>query len=115
LFVVSNVAPSTDLLFEALAERVAEIVLARLPNPAAPEPSGFVPVEGAADFLGLSVPAVRMHVKRGTLPFHKIGKRVLFDRAELRATARTKAAMTKWRRWIVTLRSMNTNVGRRGK
>ena len=88
---MSDVAPSPDL-FDQLAERVAEIVLKRLPDQATPEPSGFVPVEGAADFLGLSPSAVRMHVKRGTLPFHKLGKRVLFDLAELRDYVRSGAA-----------------------
>jgi excisionase family DNA binding protein len=79
-------------LFDQLAERVAEIVLARLPVPAAPELEGFVRVEGAADFLGLTAPAVRMLVKRGTLPCHRLGSRLLFDRTELREYVRSGAA-----------------------
>lgn len=79
----NKVAPSPDL-FEALAERVAQIVLDRLPEPAPTEPNGFVRIEGAADYLDLTVPALRMLVKRGQLPCHRIGKRVLFDLSELR-------------------------------
>lgn len=83
-----SVAASSDLFVEALAERVAELVVARLPQPATTEAEGFVRVEGAADFLGLTVPAVRMLQKRGEIPSHKVGKRVLYDRAELREWVR---------------------------
>jgi excisionase family DNA binding protein len=82
---------TTDL-FDQLAERVAEIVLARLPKPAAPEQDGFMRIPQAAEFLGLSVSAVRMATKRGELPCHRVGKRVLFDRGELREFVRSGPA-----------------------
>lgn len=88
---MSNVAQSPDI-FEALAERVAEIVLARLPAPAAPEPDGFMRVGTAAEFLGMSEAAVRMACKREVIPCHRIGRRVLFDRAELREYIRSGRA-----------------------
>ena len=88
---MSNVDSSPDL-FEALAERVAEIVLSRLPEPAPQEPEGFVRVKKAAEYLDLSVAAVRMLVKRELLPCHRLGNRVLFDLAELREYVRSGSA-----------------------
>jgi excisionase family DNA binding protein len=79
-----------DGILERLADLVAERVLVRMPEPA--ERDGFVRVEGAAEFLGLTVPAVRMLIKRGKLPCHRIGSRVLFDLSELREFVRSGRA-----------------------
>jgi excisionase family DNA binding protein len=73
---------------DAFAEHVAELVAQRVAGDvASAAPAGeseFMRVADAAKFLGWTVPAVRMAVKRGGVPFHKIGSRVVFDRAELR-------------------------------
>ena len=67
----------TDQL-EALARRVAELLDEGRDD-------GFLDVEGAAEYLGLSRKAVYRLVERRRLPHRRAGKRLLFDRAELRA------------------------------
>jgi excisionase family DNA binding protein len=64
--------------FEALALRVAELLDER-------HDDGFVDVDGAAEFLGLTRKAVYRLVERHQLPHHRAGGRLLFDRQELRA------------------------------
>lgn len=63
---------------EALAARVA----ARL---AEGRDDGFIDVEGAAEYLAMTPKAIRHKVERRQVPHHRVGRRVLFDRAELRA------------------------------
>lgn len=65
--------------FEALAQRVAE----RLQEG---RDDGFLDVDGAARFLGgRSEKAVYHLVERGRIRAHRVGGRLLFDPAELRA------------------------------
>jgi len=45
---------------------------------------GFLRMREAAEFLGLTEAALRIAEKKGQLPSHRLGKRVLFDPAELR-------------------------------
>lgn len=47
-------------------------------------PQGFLRIEQAADFLGVSKAALYKLTQQGKVPFHKLGSRVLFDPAELR-------------------------------
>ena len=63
---------------EALASRVADLLREGRDN-------GFLDVDGAADYLDLSRKAIYHLVERRRLPHHRAGKRLLFDRAELRA------------------------------
>jgi excisionase family DNA binding protein len=63
--------------FDALARRVAELL-------SESRDDGFLDVAGAAEYLALTPKAVRHKVERGQLPHHRVGRRVLFDRAELR-------------------------------
>jgi excisionase family DNA binding protein len=70
------VLPTEQL--HALAGRVAELL-----NEGRDD--GFLDVDGAADYLGLSRKAVYRLVERRRLPHHRAGKRLLFGRAELRA------------------------------
>lgn len=63
---------------EALARRVAEVLDERRDD-------GFLGVDGAADYLSTTPKAVYHMVERGKLPHRRVGGRLLFDRAELRA------------------------------
>lgn len=64
--------------FELLARAVADLVEQG-------RDEGFVDVDGAAAFLGLSRRAVYRLVERDRLPHHRAGGRLLFDRRALRA------------------------------
>jgi excisionase family DNA binding protein len=64
--------------FEALVGRVAE----RLQEG---RDDGFVDVAGAAEYLATTPKGIYRAVERGRLPYHRAGRRLLFDRAELRA------------------------------
>ena len=44
---------------------------------------GFMRVKETAAFLGMSENALRQVIKRSEVPFHRLGERILFDRAEL--------------------------------
>ena len=46
---------------------------------------GYVSIEDAADFLGVSVPTLRQWLKKELLPAHKIGKLWKFKISELDA------------------------------
>ena len=72
--VVTLPAEQLDLL----ARRVAELLEDE-------RDEGFVDVDGAADFLGLSRRAVYRLVEHDRLPNHRASGRLLFDRRELRA------------------------------
>jgi excisionase family DNA binding protein len=63
---------------EVLARRVAELLELR-------RDEGFVDVDGAAVFLGVSRAAVYHLAERDRLPHYRVGGRLLFDRRELRA------------------------------
>ena len=63
---------------DTLAWRVAELLREGRDD-------GFLDVDGAAEYLGLSRKAVYHLVERRRLPHHRAGKRLLFDRADLRA------------------------------
>ena len=53
--------------------------------------NGFLDVGGAAEFLACSAEAVRQRVKRGELPVNRLGKRLLFDKADLAALVKGAA------------------------
>jgi excisionase family DNA binding protein len=63
---------------EVLASVLADVLERR-------RDAGFVDVDGAADYLGLSRKAIYRLVERDRLPHHRAGGRLLFDRSELRA------------------------------
>jgi hypothetical protein len=64
---------------EALARRVAELIEDGRDD-------GFLDVDGAAEFLGRSSPKAIYHlVERRRVRAHRVGGRLLFDPAELRA------------------------------
>lgn len=46
---------------------------------------GFLDVDGAAEYLSTTPKAVYHLVERNRLPHRRVGSRLLFDRAELRA------------------------------
>jgi hypothetical protein len=63
---------------EALIERVLE----RLQEH---EDDGYLGATAAAQFLGLTPAALYARVGRDQIPYKRVGKRLLFDRRELRA------------------------------
>lgn len=64
---------------EALARRVAELIEDGRDD-------GYLGVDGAAEFLGRSSRKAIYHlVERGRVRAHRVGGRLLFDPAELRA------------------------------
>ena len=64
--------------FEALAQRVAAVL-------AEGRDDGFLDVAGAAEYLATTRKAIYRQVERRSIPHHRAGGRLLFDRAELRA------------------------------
>lgn len=68
-----------EALLAAIAERAADLLEERRDD-------GFLDVDGAAAFLGgCSRKAVYHMVERGRIRAHRLGGRLLFDPAELRA------------------------------
>jgi excisionase family DNA binding protein len=63
--------------FEALAQRVAALI-------SDGRDDGFLDVPGAAEYLCTTPRAIYHLVERNRLPHHRIGSRLLFDRADLR-------------------------------
>lgn len=59
--------------------------LAALVAPLVPKDNGFLGVTGAAEYLDTTPKALYALVERQKLPAHRVGRRLLFDRAELRA------------------------------
>ena len=57
---------------------------------------GYVSIEDAAVFLGISIPTLRQWLKKDILPAHKIGKLWKFKISELDAWVKSgKATLTK--------------------
>lgn len=74
--------------FESIEARLSNIeeLLLDLKHPAPKveaEQVDFLDVNGAAEFLKLTVPTVYSKVSRGELPVMKQGKKLYFDRDEL--------------------------------
>jgi excisionase family DNA binding protein len=55
-------------------------------------PCGFMRAKEAAAFLGLSENALRIAVRRGEIPVHRLGDRVLFSKDELDSFIRSGGA-----------------------
>jgi excisionase family DNA binding protein len=71
---------------DELVDAIADKVLDRLNlNVATPDDDGFLDVAGAARFLACPKSRIYAAVSARSIPFHKDGSRLLFDRAELRA------------------------------
>jgi excisionase family DNA binding protein len=68
-----------DDLIEQIAQRAAELVIARQS-----EPSGYLDVGAAAEFLACPKSRIYSLVSARRIPHHKDGSRLLFDPAELR-------------------------------
>ncbi len=67
-------------VLEAIAERAAEILAGRQPVA-----SGYLDVDGAAEFLACPKSRIYALVSADRIPHEKDGSRLLFDRDELRA------------------------------
>ena len=66
---------------EALANRVADVVLARLNRPAIEK--RYMSVEEAAIYTGYSVGALQKHIQRGHLPVSKEGTSTRVDKTQI--------------------------------
>jgi excisionase family DNA binding protein len=75
-------------LLEAIAQRVAAILDERQ----GADRGGYLDVEGAAEFLSCPPGRVYDLARVGRLPVHRDGRRLLFDREELRAYVRNGGA-----------------------
>lgn len=71
-----------DEVLEMIAARAAAIIAERTAPPA---DDGFLDAEGAAAFLACNIGRIYALTHAGRLPHRKDGRRLLFDRAELRA------------------------------
>jgi excisionase family DNA binding protein len=84
---MSSLVTISDDLCRAVAERVSCLVLDGLP-----QATDWLTVADAAAYLKTSEDAIRGHVKRSRIPFHRgAAGRILFDRAELDAWVRGEA------------------------
>jgi excisionase family DNA binding protein len=71
-------------VIEAIATKAAEIVVAELNASTHHEPlDPWMTTLAAASYLQLSPEAVRARARRGTIPAHRDGQRLLFHRDEL--------------------------------
>ncbi|MEZ2338619.1 helix-turn-helix domain-containing protein [Mucilaginibacter sp. RCC_168] len=68
-------------LFEKVEQ--IEIILARL-EPKEPDQNELLNIEEAADFLKVSVGALYTKVSRQEIPYNKPGKRLYFNRTDLK-------------------------------
>jgi hypothetical protein len=84
---VTLALPFPDELIEAIAARVADLVLERVPTPAAEEPWRLLTVDEAAERLGRSTRWVRDH--KGEIGWVRLdGRALAFELDDLRAFAR---------------------------
>ena len=78
--------PVPDELLDALAEKVAEIVLDRLRNELGPTPvARWMRTKEAADYLGWTRSALYSRVSSKTIPHYKVDGILLFKKDELDA------------------------------
>lgn len=75
-------ALSSPRVRQALADAIREALRGELAGAAATSDQ-FVDAEDAARILGMTVAAVRKAATRGTLPCHRLGRRVRFLPSEL--------------------------------
>lgn len=68
-------------LLDVLAERVADLLADRAPSS---EPTGYLDVAGAAEFLACPTSRVYALVSADRIPHHRDGSRLLFTPGELR-------------------------------
>jgi excisionase family DNA binding protein len=76
-----------DELLEQIAQRAAELVDDR-----EPQPVGYLDVAGAAEFLACPKSRIYALVNADRMPVHRDGSRLLFDRGELREYVRKGGA-----------------------
>jgi excisionase family DNA binding protein len=77
------VAALLDRLLPEMEARVEAMVERKLAVVAVPQPDPWMTTLEAAQYLRLSPEALRARVRRGTIPAHRDGHRLLFHRDEL--------------------------------
>ena len=70
-----------ETFIEQVANKVADVVLARLNKP--PIEKRYLSVEEAAIYAGYSVGALQKHIQRGHLPVSKEGTSTRVDKLEV--------------------------------
>lgn len=75
---ISNLSAEARAELDAYVERKVAEALAQ-----ARDGARWLTVTQAADYLGLTSTAIRRRVERGTIPFGRLGSRVLIDREAL--------------------------------
>jgi excisionase family DNA binding protein len=80
-----NPAASTSILIQLSPEQLTALVAeaVRKALSAQQQSPGFMRSKEAADFLGMSEWALRAAERKGQIPAHRLGGRVLYDAAEL--------------------------------
>ena len=76
-------------LLDALRATVREAVQAELKSTT--QPTGWLDVDGAATYLSTSNSAIRARIRRGELPFHRLGNSILFKPEEIDSCVRGEA------------------------
>jgi len=81
--VLSPIDPET--LISSISERVTANILKAVQNnnPTTDQPEQLLTVQGAAEFLGLTVPTIYSKCSRNEIPFMKRSKRLYFSSTEL--------------------------------
>ena len=81
--VLSPIDPET--LISSISERVTANILKAVRNeqPTTDQPEQLLTVQGAAEFLGLTVPTIYSKCSRNEIPFMKRSKRLYFSSTEL--------------------------------
>lgn len=75
-------------VLDAIARRAVEILAEQAPA----IDTGYLDVDGAAEFLACGKSRIYSLVSAGRLPVHRDGSRLLFDRGELRDYVRAGGA-----------------------
>lgn len=93
--VTFNTMPEAIQLIADRLENVERLLTAsREPQPLQQPENGLLTIQGAAEFLQLSVPTIYAKVHRRELPFMKRSKRLYFDKSELLAYIKKGRALT---------------------
>jgi len=83
-----------DSALDALAERLADKLAARLAPPGVHAATPWMGAQAAADYIGCSLSRVRKLTMLGDLPTHRDGGRVLYRRDDLDSYIRSGGAST---------------------
>jgi excisionase family DNA binding protein len=78
-----------EVLLDRLRATIREAIQTELGR--TPQPVGWLDVDAAATYLSTTPSAIRARIRRGELPFHKLGGSILFKPDEIDARVRGEA------------------------